>query len=156
MAGTPTLDTETIKLVDRKGRERTYVLSTIPATYSREIVAQWFMGILPVTGGYKLNEEMMFKLLSYVGVPSANGAVITWLKTRELIDNHTDFKTLELLEREMARFNWGFFLHDDLSNLSALLVRTIKEWITRTMTGSSPASSEPAKPPSTNSAQSTH
>ena len=156
MSGLPVIATKTIDLVDRKGKSRSYILSEIPATYSREIVANWFVGALPRVGEYKLNEEMMFKLLAYVGVRQGKDGVL-WLKTRELVDNHVpDLKTLEALEMEMARYNWDFFLAGDLSNLSTLLVKALKDWITQIMTASLPQSSEPGKPPTTNSAQFTH
>ena len=146
MAIDPTLlNPKEIILKDRKGIEHTYILSEIPATYSREIVAQWTANALPKVGDYAVNEAMMFKILSYVSVTTKAGS--QRLTTRELIDNHVpDLLTLELIEKEVAKYNWDFFLGEELSNLRERFFRILSIWLTQTLTASLRQSSTPEKP----------
>jgi len=145
MVADPTLlNPKEIILKDRKGIEHTYILSEIPATYSREIVAQWTANALPKVGDYAVNEAMMFKILSYVSVATKAGS--QRLTTRELIDNHVpDLLTLELIEKEMAKYNWDFFLGEELSNLRERFFRILSIWLTKIMTDSLQQSSNQEK-----------
>lgn len=144
-----------IKITD-DGVEKTYVLSKVPATYAREIVAQYPMTALPKIGDYSVNEQMMFRLMGYVGIAQKDGKEPLVLSTRELIDNHcVDLKTLATLEIEMFRYNWDFFLPEDLSNLGARFRRILSTFLTQILTESLRQSSQSGLPPSTNSAPST-
>lgn len=146
----PLLNPKEIKLTDRKGKERTYFLSEIPATYSREIVAQWTANALPKLGDYNVNEAMMFKILSYVGVLLPNGSTMR-LVTRELIDSHVpDLLTLEMLEKEMAKYNWDFFLGEEYSDLKSRFFRIFNIWLTQILTDSLRQSLKREKPRSMN------
>lgn len=138
----PLIEPKEFKITDRKGRERTYILSQIPATYSREIVAQWTVNALPKIGDYAVNHEMMMKIMSYVGVP--NGGSTIRLSSRELVDNHVpDLFVLEMLEKEMAQYNWDFFLGEELSNLKERFIRIFSIWLTQILTDSFRQSSKP-------------
>lgn len=143
------LNPKEITLQDRKGASRIYILSEIPATYAREIVSQYPISALPKVGDYAINHEMMLKLMSYVGIPQKDKAPLQ-LTTRELVDNHTDFKTLANLEIEMFRHNFDFFLPEDFSNLKSKYKTILTTWITQMLTASLVASSQRNAPPSTN------
>ena len=146
----PLLAPKEIKITDRKGREHTYILSEIPATYSREIVAQWTANALPKIGDYTVNHEMMMKIMSYVAVPQKDNKHLR-LVTRELVDNHVpDLLTLETLEKEMAKYNWDFFLGEEYSNLKERFFRILSLWLTQILTVSLRQSSMPEKQPSAN------
>lgn len=146
----PQIDPKEIKIKNRKGEEKIFIISLIPATYSREIIAKWTANILPKMGEYSINEEMMFKIMSYVAIPVKGGQPLR-LTTRELVDNHVlDLKTLETIEKEMAEYNWGFFLGDELSNLKERFFRIFNIWLTQILTASFRQSSQTEKLASTN------
>lgn len=145
---TPFINPKEITLTDRRGREKVFILSEIPATYSREIVACWTANALPKLGEYSVNESMMFKMMSYVGVKV--GDKVYRLVTRELIDNHADFRLLATLEKEMAQYNWDFFLGEELLNLRERFMRIFSIWLTQILTTSLRESFKREKRPSTN------
>lgn len=145
----PLIEPKEIKVKDRNGKEKTFIISLIPATYAREIVAQWTANAMPKLGDYYVNEAMMFKIMCYVAVPNKSGQLR--LSTRELIDNHVpDLWMLESLEKEMAQYNFGFFLGEEFSNLKERIIRIFSIWLTQIMTTSFRQSLQPEKPPSTN------
>lgn len=146
----PLIDPKEIVIEDRKGIPHTYLLSTIPASYSKEIVMLYPTTALPKVGDPALHMEITLKLLSYVGIPRANGAEPLPLTTRELCDNHIpDLKTWMRLEREMAMHNWDFFLPEDLSDFWSRLKSMLVAWSLETSILSSPQSSNQEKPLST-------
>ena len=150
VAAPPLLNPKEITLVDHKGVQRTYLISEVDAVTSREIVAQYPTSAMPKIGDYELNQSLMYKLMSYVAVPQKTGAPLR-LVTRELINNHVpDLKVLAALEIAMARYNWDFFLPDDLSDFWGRIKTLAATWITEIMTDSLRQSSLPAKPLSTN------
>lgn len=145
----PLLNPSQIELTDRKGVKRAYILSEIPCTYSREIVALYPTSALPKVGDYGVNEQMMFKLMSYVAVPMPNGVPPLRLVTRDLLHNHVpDLRTLANLEKAMAQYNWDFFLPDDLSSFWGRIKVILSTFIRETLTDSLRQSSQTAKPPS--------
>ena len=145
----PLLNPKEIKITTRKGDVRVYLISEIPATYSREIVSQWTANALPKMGDYAVNEAMMFKIMSYVAVPM-KGTPLR-LTTPDLVNNHVpDLKTLETLEMEMAKYNWDFFWGEELSDLKARIIRIFSLWLTQILTASFRQSLGQEKQPSTN------
>jgi hypothetical protein len=137
-------------ITDREGKERTYVISKIPFMNSKKIVTQYPTSLLPKIGDYGLHEQMTVLLMSYVGVPQKTGEPLR-LTTRELIDNHVpDLQTGLALERELAQYNWGFFLQDDLSNFWERVKMIFKTFVQQTLTDSLQQLSPTEKPPSTN------
>lgn len=143
----PLVNPKELKLTDRKGKVHTYLLSEIPASYSKEIVLQYPTSALPKVGDPVLHMEVTLKLLSYVGIPRPQGEPLQ-LTTRELCDNHIpDLRTWMRLEREMASYNWDFFLPEDLSDFWGRLKNMLVLWSQEMSTGSSPPSSPPAKLP---------
>lgn len=145
------LNPKEFKVTDRKGVERTYILSEIPASYSKEIVMQYPTSALPKVGDPAVHMKITLQMLSYVGVPNAQGEPMR-LTTRELCDNHIpDLRTWMALERAMAQYNWDFFLPEDLSNFWDRLKRMLIMWSAEMSTTSSLSSSPTEKQPSTNS-----
>jgi len=146
----PLINPKEITIKDRKGNDHVFILSEIPATYSREIVSKWTANALPKMGVYEINHEMMMKIMSYVAVPVKGGQPLR-LTTRDLVDNHApDLLTLATLEKEMSNYNWGFFLDESLSSLKARISRIFGIWLTKILTDSFRQSSLPEKPPFTN------
>lgn len=140
-----------IVLEDQDKNPHPYVISKIPATHAREIVAQYPTSALPKIGDYSVNQDMMLKLMSYVGVPRDKMEPLQ-LTTRALVDNHVpDLKTLSRLEIEMFKYNFDFFLPEDLSNLGERLKRILSIFLTQIVTQSLRESSRAVAQPSTNS-----
>src|SRR5487761_2123203 len=90
------------------GSVKKFILSQFPASVGREIITQYPTSAAPKIGSYALNEELMFKLMSYVAVPLADGLPLR-LNSRALVDNHVpDFETLMRIEWEMMKYNCSF------------------------------------------------
>lgn len=149
----PLLNPKEITLTDRKGRERKYLIGEIPASYSKEIVLQYPTSALPKVGDATLHMEITFKMMSFVGVPRGDDKEPLLLTTRELCDNHIpDLRTWMRIEREIAMYNWDFFLPEDLSDFWGRLKNLLVLWSQETSMDSSPQLSNQEKPPFTNSA----
>jgi len=147
MTDLPLFKAKPITLKAFDGTEKQYLLSIIPATVSMEIVVQYGKGLLP-GDSYQLTEQMAFKIMGYVAVPAKEkGQLPLRLSARELIDNHTDFKTYMALQRAMAQYNWGFFLSDDLSDFWDRLRAMAKVSVTRIITDSLRPLLQPEKQP---------
>ena len=129
---------------------RTFILSKFPAVAGREIVAKYPLSGLPKLGDYQVNEEVMLKLMCYVGIPSASGQPLP-LSTRGLVDNHTgNWETLAKVEMAMMEYNCSFFRDGRVSNFLSGLTAALPALISKISTASSAQSSEAAKQPSTN------
>jgi hypothetical protein len=136
------------KTVNIEGKD--FVISKVPYSHAREIYAQFFTSALPKIGDYKLNEAMMYKMMSFVQVPLENGNVIT-LSTPSLVDNHVrGLKMGMTLEAEMLKYNCDFFQDGRISNLLEDFAQNIRTWITETLTGSLDRLFQQDTPPSTN------
>lgn len=122
---------------------KTFVLHKFPAIAGREIVTQYPLSALPKLGDYKTNEDLMVKVMSYVGVPSPNGGAPLMLTTRALIDNHVpDFECLMRVEAAMLEYNCSFFRNGKVSTFFDLIARQARTLISETLTASSRQSSE--------------
>lgn len=147
------LNPKEITLVDRKGIDHKYIISEIPASYSKEIVLQYPISALPKVGDAALHMRITLQMLSYVAVPREGLAPLP-LTTRELCDNHIpDLRTWMALEKAIAQYNWDFFLPEDLSAFWERLKNLLVMWSVETSIISSPQSSPKEKPPSTSSEQ---
>lgn len=143
------LNPKEITLLDRKGTERKYIISEIPASYSKEIVMQYPTSALPKVGDADLHMRITLQMMSYVAVPR-EGLEPLRLTTRELCDNHIpDLRTWMALERAIAQYNWDFFLPEDLSAFWERLKNLLVTWSVETSIISSPQSSPKEKPLST-------
>lgn len=119
---------------DNNGVDRTYIISKVPATDGREIFTQYLPTAAPKIGDYKQNEQLMYKLLSFVAVPMDNGVPLR-LTTKALIDNHVpDWETLARLEMAMMEYNTSFLNRGSLSTALAGLEAKAPALITKMLT----------------------
>lgn len=88
--------------------DKTYILSQFPVVEGREICVNYPLSAIPKLGSYKQNEEMMFKLLSFVQVKTDNGTLLP-LSNKDVINNHVEsWEDLIILEKEMLEYNMTF------------------------------------------------
>ena len=130
-------------------RGKKYVISKLPATVGREVLFLYPTSNLPKVGDYGKRQEVMLKLLSYVGIRLENGDVLQ-LKTRELVDNHVpDAESLLLLEKEMFAYNYDFFQNGEASTffqkLEKLATKKGIEMLTTLLGRLSQAEKQPSK-----------
>lgn len=117
------LDQEDFTVTTLKGIEKSYVLSCFPAIAGREIIAKYPLSAIPKVGDYTVNQEIMIKLMSYVGVKMPNGTILR-LSTIELINNHVpDWETLARIEVAMLRKNTSFFGRGEISSFLTTFTR---------------------------------
>lgn len=108
------------KKVEIDGKE--FVISKLPATVGREILYKYTSAgkNILTDGSYAVSEEVMLKLMSYVGVYVDNRLVE--FKTAEIINNHVkSAMTLLKLEKEMWSYNFDFFTPDKISTFFSKL-----------------------------------
>lgn len=101
------------KKITIDGKE--FVISKLPAVVGREVLFKYAASgkNILTNGDYSISEEVMKKILSYVGV-NVDGRIIE-LKTEELINNHVqNAMTLIKLEREMISYNFDFFTQEKI------------------------------------------
>lgn len=133
------------------GQKYSYFLSKVPAIQAREIVTQYPLSALPKLGDYKRNEELMLKLMTYVGVEIGDDKKVQALTTRELVNNHVpDFEVLLRLEAAMIDYNCSFFTKGTGSTFFDLIEAKAKVLISAILTASSEQSSPTVKQPSKN------
>lgn len=128
------------------GSKKTFVLSKFPAVAGREIVTQYPTSAMPKIGDYATNEELMLKLMCYVGVPIVIDGVPQQMPqlliTRQLVDNHVpDFETLMKIEMAMMEYNCTFFAQGKMSGIFDKLAGTVQKLILKTLTDFSQQSS---------------
>lgn len=117
-----------------------FILSNFPAIAGREIVTQYPLSAMPKLGDYRVNEELMLKVMSYVAVEIEGKPVR--LDSRALVDNHVpDFECLMRIEAAMMEKNCSFFRNGKVSTLFGVIEQKAKALFAQTLTGSSPQSS---------------
>src|SRR5690606_34997259 len=105
-----------IEVEDIDGNIINVRISRLPATIGREILVQYLPSAMPKVGDYKVNEDMMLKLMAHVAVVTKDGDAIS-LSNKTLVDNHIpDWQTLAKIEVEMLRYNTDFFDNGKISN----------------------------------------
>ena len=128
------IDPKDIEIPAPDGTVCKYVLSKFPAIAGREIIAGYPLTAIPKVGEYKANEEIMLKLMCYVGVYVGDRAEPLPLSTRALVDNHVkSWETLMKLEWEMINYNCSFFGNGQTSSFFAFLGQKALSWITKTL-----------------------
>ncbi|SFN98188.1 hypothetical protein [Xenorhabdus japonica] len=144
---------KTITITDADREAHTFIISRLPATVGREILAKYPLSNAPKIGDYAISHEAMLKMMRYVAVERDGEEML--LKTQTLIDNHVpDGEALIRLELEMLRYNTSFFGADGSLGFLQFLLDKISgslPSIIKTLMGSLPSSSAPATPPSPNS-----
>ena len=128
---------------------RVFILSKFPAVSGREILAKYPTSSLPKLGDYKVSEETMLKLMSYVAVPAGDSLIR--LTTTALVNNHVgSWETLLKVEWAMLEYNCSFFQNGRVSTLLNDSVQKAPAWISKILMALSEQSSQTEKPPSTN------
>lgn len=125
---------------------KAYRISKFPATVGREIVAKYPVSNMPKLGDYKVSEEVMLKLMSYVEVVLPERSIR--LITQELVNNHVpDWEALAQLEWEMLQYNCSFLTGGKslsfLEKLAHLAERKISEILTASLGKSSVRAKQP-------------
>src|ERR1700755_348314 len=89
---------------------KTFIISKVPSMTGRKLAFLYAPSAIPIfkLGDYKVNEECMMQLLSYVAVPRGNGLLPQRLLDQTLIENHTPISSLLQLEKEMVEYNFDF------------------------------------------------
>lgn len=129
---------------------KVYILSKFTPVEGREIVSQYLVTAIPKIGDYKVNQEMMLKLMSYVAIPRDNGTPLQLTKL-ELINNHVEsWETLMKIEAAMMEYNCSFFQDGRVSTFLEDIAQKAQALISKMLMGSSEQSSLPTKPLSTN------
>lgn len=129
------LEEQEFEVETANGDKRTYIISKFPAIEGREIVTQYPITGVPKIGEYKLNKEIMLKLMCYVAVRTEDGGLLQ-LKTAELVNNHVpDWETLAKLEFKMMEYNCSFFGNGKASDFLSGLIENLQQSIMSTLTG---------------------
>lgn len=132
------------KEIDINGK--TYRISKFPATVGREIVAKYPVSNMPKLGDYKVSEEIMLKLMSYVEVVLPDRSIR--LSTQELVNNHVpDWEVLAQLEWEMLSYNCSFLTNGKSLSFFEKLAHLAEQKISEILTASLGKSSARAKQP---------
>lgn len=125
---------------------KTYRISKFPATVGREIVAKYPVSNMPKLGDYKVSEEVMLKLMSYVEVVLPERSIR--LSTQELVNNHVpDWEVLAQLEWEMLSYNCSFLTNGKSLSFFEKLAHLAEQKISEILTASLGKSSARAKQP---------
>lgn len=144
------IDPKEVTVTGIDGAEKTYVISKVPATVGREIVATYPVSAMPKLGDYQVNESIMLKMMQYVAATSPDGTEIP-LRTKVLVDNHcADWQVLAKLEMAMLEYNTSFFGDGKVSKLLDKFGEKVPQLITKILTDFSAQSSEKEKQHSTN------
>lgn len=99
---------KTIMVKNRDGVEKEFIISRLPSTVAREVMAKYPLSNIPKVADYKSSEEVMILLMGYVAV-MVEGREVR-LSTKALIDNHVDDGVQLLrIEVQMIEENTGFF-----------------------------------------------
>ncbi|HEJ1044152.1 TPA: hypothetical protein SLP17_002761 [Proteus mirabilis] len=144
-----------ITVIDSDRQQHTFIISRLPATIGREILAKYPLSNAPKIGDYEISKEAMLKMMAYVAVEKEGQEI--YLKTSTLIDNHVpDGEALIRLELEMLKYNTSFFGNGGSQNFLQYLLGKLSgslPSIIKTLMASLPSSSQPASPLSQNSKQ---
>lgn len=99
---------KTILIKNRDGVEKEFIISRLPATVAREVMAKYPLSNIPKVGDYAVSEEVMLLMMQYVAVKVEDREIR--LTTKDLVNNHvTDGIQLARLEIQMIEENTGFF-----------------------------------------------
>ncbi|HIE5280845.1 TPA: hypothetical protein ACXNOP_002341 [Proteus mirabilis] len=144
-----------ITVIDSDRQQHTFIISRLPATIGREVLAKYPLSNAPKIGDYEVSKEAMLKMMAYVAVEKEGQEI--YLKTSTLIDNHVpDGEALIRLELEMLKYNTSFFGNGGSQNFLQYLLGKLSgslPSIIKTLMASLPSSSQPASPLSQNSKQ---
>lgn len=121
-------------VANKDGVEKTFIISRLPATVAREVVAKYPTSALPKIGDYQVSEDVMLKMMQYVAVVLEDGTELR-LSTKSLVDNHVeDVVQLLRLEYLMLEENTGFFGKGGSSGFLDSLLKKVLKSIMPTLT----------------------
>ncbi len=132
----PLIQPEEVVITSMDGEDITYVISRLPATVAREVITQYPISALPKLGEYPRNEELMLKMMKYVGIAGKgkDGDPLMF-NTRGMVDNHVpDFETLLKLEMAMLEKNCHFFSKGGVSKFLQGAADKVQVLLTQTLT----------------------
>lgn len=136
-----------IEIEDIDGNTINVRISRLPATIGREILVQYLPSAMPKVGDYKVNEDMMLKLMAHVAVVNKDGDAIS-LSNKTLVDNHIpDWQTLAKIEVEMLRYNTDFFDNGKISSFFEVIKTKAQALISKMLMDSLAQSSKENKQP---------
>lgn len=131
---------QSVKVKDRDGIEHSFVISRLPATVGREILAKYPVANVPKLGDYGTSTEAMLLMMKYVAVERDDGSMLR-LSTQALIDNHVpDGEALIRLELEMLKYNTSFFGLAGSSDFVGSLLQKYLPQVIKTLMDSLPPS----------------
>ena len=146
------IEPKEVTITTQAGTEKTYIFSKIPAIPAREIITQYPISSIPKLGDYKVNEQIMFKLLSYVSVKTETGDGKDHeirLTSQALINNHVpDWETLARIEMGMMEYNCSFFQKGVVSTFLEAIAQKVPPAISKILMGLQAQSSPKDVPPS--------
>jgi hypothetical protein len=129
---------------------KTYFLSKFPAVAGRRIITQYPITGAPIIGNYEANEDLMCRVMKFVGVKLDGRQDPLMLTSQILIDNHVDsWETLVKIEKEMMVYNCSFFQDGRASTFFDSIAQNILRWIIKILTHALAQSSIMEKQPST-------
>ena len=130
-----------VKIKDSDGIEKEFIISRLPATVGREILAKYPVSNIPKLGEYQASADAMNLMMKYVAVNLEGRDKPQRLMTPELINNHVvDGEQLLRLEMAMLAENTSFFGKGGSSDFFAGLIRKYLPLITTTLMASLPPS----------------
>lgn len=133
------LEPKSVEIECMDGTFKTFILSKFPAIEGRELITQYPTTAAPKVGDYKTNEELMLKLMCYVGIQRDEDTALT-LRTRALVNSHVpDFECLMRLEWAMMEYNCSFFGKGKLSGILEGLGHKFQALIIKTLTDLKPS-----------------
>lgn len=143
------LQPKTVDIEGADGVTRAFVIGKFTAIAGREIITQYPISAMPKLGDYKVNEDLVVKVMAHVAVANDAGHE-TQLTTRALIDNHVpDWLCLMRLEAAVLEYNVGPFALGKASTFFAAIEAKAKALISQTLTEWSERSSAKGPPSST-------
>lgn len=132
---TDLLSPKRLEITRQDGKTVAFHFGKFPAIAGREIIAKYPTSNMPKIGDYAVSEETMQKVLGYVAVETASGAVLR-LTTPALINEHAgDWQTLMTLELRALEYNSGFFGNGGLSSFLRGSLATLQQSISPMLTG---------------------
>lgn len=128
-----------VTVKDLDGNEVTFTISRFPTVAGREITTQYPVSSVPKLGDYKINEDLMRRMMGYVEAYKPDGGKIR-LTTDALINNHVPDANAQLcLEWEVMGYNTNFFGAGKTLSFFTGLRGTLMESATSTLTALSEA-----------------
>ena len=128
-----------------------FIISKFPAIAGREIMTQYPISEIPKAGEYSHQEELVLKIMCFVGVNISGASHPLMLNSKALVDNHVpSWEVLIRLERAIMEYNCSFFQDGRPSTVLEEFARKLIMSVTKTSMDSSEPSLIVEKPLTTN------